>query len=57
MYCYKHNEHYDLDSQEDCPVCEEEDSKEPDQNDQYEADKEERETEYAESHYHPAEGN
>ena len=28
-----------------------------DQNDQYEADKEEREIEYAESHYHPAEGN
>ena len=28
-----------------------------DQNDQYEADKEERETEYTESHYHPAEGN
>ena len=27
------------------------------QNDQYEADKEEREVEYAESHYHPAEGN
>jgi predicted MPP superfamily phosphohydrolase len=28
-----------------------------DQNDQYKADKEEREIEYAESHYHPAEGN
>lgn len=28
-----------------------------DQNDQYEADKEEREVEYAESYQHPAEGN
>lgn len=28
-----------------------------DQNDQYEADKEERDIEQAESHYHPSEGN